>query len=186
MPPKTISVALPLATRFARAIDLAIGERVEGPLFCGASGRRLDHHGAGRIILRIARAAGITRNVRPHTLRHAFNTAALDASVPLRDVQEAASHADPRNTMRYDRGRQPSTVTSPTSSRPSSPAPPAESRSCSPRPFFALARRFGGCCVRCASVPVISRRASRRLSRSPPRQGLRACRTRQTVPVSSR
>jgi integrase/recombinase XerD len=30
----------------------------------------------------------------------------LDAGVPLRDVQEAASHADPRTTMRYDRGRQ--------------------------------------------------------------------------------
>ena len=39
-------------------------------------------------------------------LRHAFITAALDAGVPLRDVQEAASHADPRTTMRYDRGRQ--------------------------------------------------------------------------------
>jgi hypothetical protein len=31
--------------------------------------------------------------------------AALDAGVPLRDVQEAASHADPRTTMRYDRAR---------------------------------------------------------------------------------
>jgi hypothetical protein len=30
----------------------------------------------------------------------------LRAGVPLRDVQEAASHADPRTTMRYDRGRQ--------------------------------------------------------------------------------
>jgi integrase/recombinase XerD len=26
-------------------------------------------------------------------------------AVPLRDVQEAASHADPRTTMRYDRAR---------------------------------------------------------------------------------
>jgi integrase/recombinase XerD len=42
----------------------------------------------------------------PHTLRHAFITAALDAGVPLRDVQEAASHAHARTTMRYDRGRQ--------------------------------------------------------------------------------
>jgi integrase/recombinase XerD len=25
--------------------------------------------------------------------------------VPLRDVQEGASHADPRTTMRYDRAR---------------------------------------------------------------------------------
>ena len=30
----------------------------------------------------------------------------FDAGVPLRDVQEAASHADPRTTMRYDRARQ--------------------------------------------------------------------------------
>jgi len=29
----------------------------------------------------------------------------LDAGVPLRDVQEAASHSDPRTTMRYDRAR---------------------------------------------------------------------------------
>ena len=40
----------------------------------------------------------------PHN-RHAFITAALDTGVPLRDVQEAASHADPRTTMRYDRAR---------------------------------------------------------------------------------
>jgi site-specific recombinase XerD len=39
-------------------------------------------------------------------LRFAFITEALDAGVPLRDVQEAASHADPRTTMRYDHGRQ--------------------------------------------------------------------------------
>jgi integrase len=49
--------------------------------------------------------AGISKNVGPHTLRHSFITAALDAGVPLRDVQEAASHADPRTTMRYDRAR---------------------------------------------------------------------------------
>jgi integrase len=46
-----------------------------------------------------------TLTVTPHTLRHAFITAALDAGVPLRDVQEAVSHADPRTTMRYDRAR---------------------------------------------------------------------------------
>ena len=32
-------------------------------------------------------------------------TTSLDAGVPLRDVQEAASHADPRTTLRYDRAR---------------------------------------------------------------------------------
>ena len=45
------------------------------------------------------------KKIGPHTLRRAFITAAVDAGVPLRDVQEAASHADPRTTMRYDRAR---------------------------------------------------------------------------------
>jgi site-specific recombinase XerD len=71
----------------------------------GPDGQRLDRHGAARIVQRVTRRAGITKPVGPHTLRHAFITAALDAGVPLRDVQEAASHADPRTTMRYDRAR---------------------------------------------------------------------------------
>jgi site-specific recombinase XerD len=98
-------VTIPLAPRTARAIDLAIGERTSGPLFVAADGKRLDRHGAARIVRRVTRRAGITKRVSPHTLRHAFITAALDAGVPLRDVQEAASHADPRTTMRYDRAR---------------------------------------------------------------------------------
>src|SRR5580692_10508059 len=98
-------VTIPLAPRTARAIDLAIGERTSGPLFRAADGKRLDRHGAARVVRRVTRRAGITKSVSPHTLRHAFITAALDAGVPLRDVQEAASHADPRTTMRYDRAR---------------------------------------------------------------------------------
>jgi integrase/recombinase XerD len=98
-------VTIPLAPRTARAIDLAVGERCEGPIFVGASGERIDSHAAGRIVRRIARRAEIAKRVGPHTLRHAFITAALDAGVPLRDVQEAASHTDPRTTMRYDRAR---------------------------------------------------------------------------------
>jgi integrase len=37
-------VTIPLAPRTARAIDLAIGERSEGPIFLAADGRRLDRH----------------------------------------------------------------------------------------------------------------------------------------------
>ena len=98
-------VTVPLAPRTARAIDLAVGERTEGPLFLTADGRRLDRHGAARVVRRVTRRAQIAKHVSPQTLRHAFITAALDAGVPLRDVQEAASHADPRTTMRYDRAR---------------------------------------------------------------------------------
>ena len=95
-----------LAPRVARAVDLAIGDRLGGPIFIEADGRRSDRHAAGRIVRRVARRAAVNQRVGPHTLRHGFTTAALDAGVPLRDVQEAASHTDPRTTMRYDRGRQ--------------------------------------------------------------------------------
>ena len=72
-------VTIPLAPRTARAIDLAIGERTSGPIFLSADGKRLDRHGAARIVRRVTRRAGIAKNVSPHTLRHAFITAALDA-----------------------------------------------------------------------------------------------------------
>ena len=68
-------VTIPLAPRTARAIDLATGERTDGPIFLAAAGRRLDRHGAGRIVRTTARRAGIAKIVTPHTLRHAFITA---------------------------------------------------------------------------------------------------------------
>ncbi|TML85713.1 MAG: hypothetical protein E6G06_21750 [Actinobacteria bacterium] len=56
-------------------------------------GARLDRHAAARIVRRLARRAGIAKRVGPHTLRHAFITAALDAGVPLRDVRWLRSAA---------------------------------------------------------------------------------------------
>jgi site-specific recombinase XerD len=41
----------------------------------------------------------------PHALRHAFVTLSLDEGASLRDVQDAARHADPRTTRRYDKNR---------------------------------------------------------------------------------
>ena len=66
-------VTIPLAPRTARAIDLAIGERSGGSVFLAADGRRLDRHGAGRIVRRIARQAGTGKAVTPHTLRHVLS-----------------------------------------------------------------------------------------------------------------
>ena len=97
---------MPLVPRVTRAMDLAIGERSGGPVLLAASGRRMDRHAASRIVRRVARAADLDKHFTAHSLRYAFITVALDAGVPLPDVQEAASHADRRTTMRYDRARQ--------------------------------------------------------------------------------
>jgi len=59
------AVTIPLAPRTARAVDLAISERTEGPIFLAPDGRRLDRHGAGRLVRRIARRAGITNPSGP-------------------------------------------------------------------------------------------------------------------------
>ena len=52
-----------------------------------------DHREADPFGTIAARRAEIGKAVTPHTLRHAFITAALDAGVPLRDVQETATAA---------------------------------------------------------------------------------------------
>jgi integrase len=58
-------VTVPLAPRTAGAIDLTLGERSQGSIFLAADRRRLDRHGAARIVRRAARRAGIAKNVGP-------------------------------------------------------------------------------------------------------------------------
>ncbi len=70
-------VTVPLAPRTARAIDLAIGERTDGPVFVAADGRRLDRPAPRGLSARPPAAPGSPRPSRPHTLRHAFITAAF-------------------------------------------------------------------------------------------------------------
>ena len=96
---------IPLVPRTARTVDLAIGERREGPILLRHDGQRLDRRTAHRWVKAIGKRAG-HGHVHPHMLRGAFIMAALDAGVPLRDVQLAARHADPRTTTIYDRRRE--------------------------------------------------------------------------------
>jgi integrase/recombinase XerD len=92
---------IPLVPRTARTIDLAVGERRDGPILVRHDGQRLDRRTAHRWVRSIGKRAGIGL-VRPHMLRAAFIMAALDAGVPLREVQVAARHADPRTTTVSD------------------------------------------------------------------------------------
>lgn len=96
---------VPMPPRVCRAVDLACAERTEGPLILDTHANRMNRHSAGWVIAKLGRRAGIEHHVHPHALRHACVTAALDAGVPLRDVQNLARHADPRTTSRYDRAR---------------------------------------------------------------------------------
>ena len=95
---------IPLVPRTARTIDLAIGERTAGPILLRHDGSRLDRRTAPRWVRSTAKRAGLG-HVHPHMLRAAFIMCALEAGVPLREVQLAARHADPRTTTVYDHRR---------------------------------------------------------------------------------
>ena len=104
-PASTAAVETYLIERAAR--EGVPVDQLSGPLFVTASGGRLDRHAVFRLVRRVAQLAGITAwaKLSPHSLRHAFATAARDEGVPLEDVQDAMGHADPRTTRRYDRDR---------------------------------------------------------------------------------
>jgi integrase/recombinase XerD len=81
-------------------------EHTKGPLILRPlSGNPIDRRDCYRMVIRIAKTAGIPRHISPHSLRHAAISNALDAGVPLRDAQILARHADPRTTQHYDRAR---------------------------------------------------------------------------------
>ncbi len=96
---------VPLAPSVVDALDAYLARRADGPLFSTRTGKRLDEPYVFRLVRRLVREAGIANadKLSPRSLRHSFATLALDANVPLRDVQDACDHADPRTTRRYDR-----------------------------------------------------------------------------------
>jgi integrase/recombinase XerD len=98
---------IPLAPRTAEAVDTYVGDRTDGPLFVTRTGERWHRSEAWRVLRRLAKEAVPEKaaSLHPHDLRHAFVTLSLDAGASLRDVQDAAGHADPRTTRRYDRAR---------------------------------------------------------------------------------
>ena len=96
---------VPLAPRTLAAVEEHLDGRTFGFLVLANDGGPLNRFQATRAIRRLSRAAGITKRISPHSLRHTAVTLALDAGVPLRDVQDMAGHADPRTTRRYDRAR---------------------------------------------------------------------------------
>lgn len=70
-------------------------------LLVNQRGGRLTTRSVGRIIKKIAVAKGLSADVHPHTLRHAFGTHMLEEGADLRAIQEMLGHERLSTTQRY-------------------------------------------------------------------------------------
>ena len=73
----------------------------ERALLVNLRGSRLTTRSVGRIVKQIAVARGLSPDVHPHTLRHAFGTHMLEEGADLRAIQEMLGHERLSTTQRY-------------------------------------------------------------------------------------
>jgi integrase/recombinase XerC len=84
-----------------RQKTLAGRKKNTSALLINQRGGRLTTRSVGRIIKKIAVAKGLSPDVHPHTLRHAFGTHMLEEGADLRAIQEMLGHERLSTTQRY-------------------------------------------------------------------------------------
>ena len=82
-----------------RLVDIKPGE--EDYVFLSRLGKRLTRTMVLIMVKRLADAAGIAKNISPHTLRHSFATALLEGGADLSVIQELLGHESIGTTEIY-------------------------------------------------------------------------------------
>lgn len=96
---------IPLVPRAARTVDLAVGERCQGPILLRRDGTRLDRRTAHRWVRSIGRRAGLGA-VHPRMLRRRSSWPPSTPGSPCGRSSSPPANADPRTTTVYDHRRQ--------------------------------------------------------------------------------
>lgn len=86
---------------FETSRDVLLKGQESDYVFLNDRGQKISRQGIWKIIKKMVTAAGITKDVSPHTLRHSFATHILENGADLRIVQELLGHADISTTQIY-------------------------------------------------------------------------------------
>ena len=96
-----LSAYLPWRQQLLATLERNIPGKFVPALLVNQRGGRLTTRSVGRIVKRIAVAKGMSPDVHPHTLRHAFGTHMLEEGADLRAIQELLGHERLATTQRY-------------------------------------------------------------------------------------
>lgn len=101
------SRVVPVGEKAIQAVDhylIHFRTEAEGDnaaLFVTEKGRPIDRIAVWRLLKKVAKEAGISKNVSPHVLRHSFATHLLENGADLRLIQDMLGHEDIATTDRY-------------------------------------------------------------------------------------
>lgn len=100
---------VPVGRAALKSVERYVGEargrllagRVSPYLFVTARGTAMTRQGFWKLLRVRGKAAGIFRNLSPHTVRHTFATHLVEGGADLRSVQAMLGHADIGTTQIY-------------------------------------------------------------------------------------
>lgn len=84
-----------------KARKLFVKDTKETALFTNCSGKAMSRQGFWKVLKGYAEAAGIHRDITPHTLRHSFAVHMLQNGADIKSVQEMLGHSDISSTQVY-------------------------------------------------------------------------------------
>lgn len=95
------SRTVPILPSLSRELQMHRGNRKLGWLFETQDARQFSVRRIQQIIKEVAKAAGITKRVYPHLLRHQVATYLINNDMPENHLQKFLGHSEPSTTQLY-------------------------------------------------------------------------------------
>ncbi len=92
---------VPVPSKLAPQLVEWIGDRRAGYVFAAPGERQLSTRAVQTMVEHLGRAAGLTKRLKPHTLRHTYATKLLRTGADIMEIKELLGHSSVATTMVY-------------------------------------------------------------------------------------